>query len=72
MKLFDYRCETGVVFERFVKDDEKQVRCDCGLLANRIITPIRFKLEGMSGDFPTAADKWAREHEIGAKKKANS
>jgi len=32
-------------------------------MATRIISMPRIALEGVSGDFPTAADAWARKHE---------
>ena len=63
MILNDFRCETGTVFERLVKSDETTVRCNCGKEAHKVITPVRFKLEGISGHFPTASDKWAKMHE---------
>lgn len=62
-KLRDFRCSKGHVTELLVDDETKQVRCDCGEESKRIITPITFTLEGYSGHFPTAADKWTREHE---------
>ena len=60
--LFDFKCEAGHISEHLVKSDDKQVRCACGQLAHRIITPVRCKLDGF-GDFPGEALKWARKHE---------
>jgi hypothetical protein len=62
-KIFDFRCPDGHTTEHFVSDDVRQVRCNCGAESERIISPIRFHLEGASGHFPTATDKWIREHE---------
>jgi len=61
-QIFDYRCPKGHVKEQFVERGTP-VRCDCGLMSYRIISPVAFKLEGVTGHFPTAADKWTREHE---------
>jgi len=76
MILFDFKC-TGcdAVAEHLVSSDTKVVRCkDCGSDANRLIPAPRCKLEGISGDFPGAAIKWAKDHERAAKQaaKANS
>ena len=60
MRLFDFRCPNGHKFEDLVKSDVRVSRCDCGLDANRIVSPVRSKLEGISGDFPDAHDKWAK------------
>lgn len=67
-RLYDYKCSDGHVSEHFVEDDVREVECaECGNPASRIITPINFHLEGWSGHFPTAKDKWIRDHERGAK-----
>jgi len=62
--LYDFKCDQcGKVQERLVLRDTDAVDCSCGDTAFRTITPIRFSLEGHSGDFPTAASKWERQHE---------
>ena len=65
--LHDFRCKScATVFEKLVerKERDNPVACkSCGEPSNRIQAPVRFKLEGHSGHFPTAADKWARQHE---------
>lgn len=67
-KIFDARCTScNTVFEVFDYLDAP-VGCSCGAVAKRIISPVRCKLEGTSGDFPGAAIKWAREHERAARK----
>jgi hypothetical protein len=60
MRLFDFRCPDGHKFEDLVKSDVTVSRCNCGLDAKRIVSPVRSKLEGISGDFPDAHDKWAK------------
>ena len=65
-KIYDARCPAGHVTEVFGYLDET-FRCgECNLDAKRIISPIRCQLEGVSGDFPDAAAKWARRHEKAA------
>jgi hypothetical protein len=70
-KIFDVRCPEGHVTEVFGYSDDT-FRCgECGQEAKRIISPIRCKLEGVSGDFPSASDKWAKRHERAAKRGDN-
>lgn len=66
--LNDYRCVTcGEVFEELAEMSH-EVRCKCGSKATRLISPVRTHLDALSGDFPGAAMKWAKEHEKAAKK----
>jgi len=60
MRLFDFRCPDGHKFEDLVKSDVTVSRCNCGLDAKRIVSTGRSKLEGISGDFTDANDKWAK------------
>lgn len=70
-KIFDIRCPEGHVTEAFGYSDDT-FRCgECGQEAKRIISPIRCKLEGVSGDFPGEAMKWAKRHERAAKRGDN-
>lgn len=70
--LYDFKCDScGRIAESLVSRDVDEIDCwHCKGTAHRIISPIQFNLEGVSGDFPTAADKWARQHEQAGK--ANS
>jgi len=71
-KLFDARCDKcGIVEEMFGELDDT-FRCaqdGCDGILGRIISPVRFTLEGVSGDFPGAAMKWAKDR---AKRGGNS
>jgi hypothetical protein len=63
MRLFDFRCPDGHKFEDLVKSNVTTSRCSCGLDAKRIISPVRSNLEGISGDFPDAHDRWVKRRE---------
>lgn len=63
MRLYDFRCPDGHVFEELVKSDVHEVRCKCGQDAVRIISPINFHLDGSDTAWPTAHDRWVKEHE---------
>lgn len=62
--LFDFQCAKGHVHEELVPAHWHSVPCDqCDLPANRIISPVRCALEGFSGAFPSAYDKWEKRRE---------
>ena len=65
--IFDFRCSSGHVFEANVKSDVRQVHCDCGQLAERLIAAPSLSIP-FNGDYPGASYKWARAHEKGSKK----
>ena len=65
MPIYDYRCEGGHTFDALIKvaDYAEPQECpECGLLSERVIlkaAAIDWKM-GVSSDFPTAYDKWAK------------
>ena len=62
MMIFDFRCEScDEVSEGFVSSSTKTIKCDCGGTANKIISPVRIKLDGTSGDFSSAHSQWAKK-----------
>ena len=68
--MFDFRCPLGHKTEALVTSDTKHISCRCGATAERLIAAPRIRLEGFSGDFPTAADAWEkRRNEQMAKEK---
>lgn len=67
LKCYDFRCPSNHITEAFVKAGVQTVRCKCGLEAHRIISGSRFHLPGHDKGYPTAHDKWVREHEKAGK-----
>jgi hypothetical protein len=63
IRVFDFVCHNGHRVERFVNDDIVENECECGALGKRVISAPRAQLDGTSGDFPGAADKWERTRE---------
>jgi len=61
IRVYDFRCPRGHVEEHFVDSTVMQNQCACGALAERQIAAPRAKLEGITGAFPGAADKWERD-----------
>lgn len=64
-QLYDFRCTEGHVSEHFVDLTlSPAVPCGiCGAESKRLISPVRCKLEGVTGDFPGAALTWERKRE---------
>jgi hypothetical protein len=65
MRVADYRCSKGHIFEQFTSATVAPLwaTCDCGQPAEKVLSAPRFMLEGVSGDFPGAAMKWDTRHE---------
>lgn len=60
--LFDFTCPNGHTTEHLVSSDTRQLLCPvCGQIAKRITSPVSSVFKGTG--FPTADDKWAKEHE---------
>ena len=62
----DFRClDCGTITEDLVPDSFTSIDCsECSAYAYLIISPIKCQLDS---SFPGQADKWARQHEQGAK-----
>jgi len=60
----DFQCPNGHKRERFVDNNLKTLQCDiCNVEAHKIQASIRFQLEGATGSFPGAANKWETNRE---------
>ena len=68
-RLFEFECDEGHKTEHFVDVLIDRLACpECGHLTYRQISPVRSKLEGITGAFPGAYDRWTRVHEEANKK----
>ena len=66
--IFDFKCPSGHTTESLVDTGVFEAPCKtCTETAARQISAPKAMLDGTSGHFPGAADKWARQHEKGAK-----
>ena len=66
--LIDFKCETcGLITEAYVDNTSMNIQCQCGDMADRMIGAPHIHLEGISGDFPSASDKWANQRQERAK-----
>lgn len=62
-RIYDFRCPCGELEEHYIDlgIDDLPLCNKCGKTMQRVISPVRFTLEGVSGDFPTASDKWVKQ-----------
>jgi hypothetical protein len=61
-RMFEFCCEDFHVTEAYVDDSIRVRACPiCSQDAKRIISTPMFKLEGITGQFPTAYDAWERK-----------
>ena len=59
--LNDFQCSKGHKEEYLVDAGTHVVQCrHCGNDATKLMSAPRVSLEGVSGDFPTAADAWVK------------
>lgn len=65
MILYRYNCIEHGEFEALNTIEKRELMfCPmCDLDAQYMVAAPRVKLEGVTGDFPTAADKWTKLHE---------
>jgi hypothetical protein len=69
-RLYDFKCDAGHITEGFVDYETTVISCDCGSVANRIISPVRISLDGTDPNFVAAYDRWAKRHEDKQKQEA--
>lgn len=74
-RMFDFFCDNGHVTERLVDDSVGSITCpECGKDAVKAVSAPTIKLEGFTGAFPDAYDRWARvrAEKLQQEKKQNS
>jgi hypothetical protein len=60
-RMYEFMCADGHVSEHLIDDSLRTALCkECGDNAIRILSTPRIALEGITGAFPGAADKWVK------------
>jgi hypothetical protein len=59
-RIFEFVCPEGHITERLVDSEVRTVLCSCFSEAERIVSAPQIKLEGITGAFPGAYDRWER------------
>lgn len=73
--FFDFSCEDSHISESFVSVDDRAISCKtCGKKATRILSCPTIKLEGITGSFPGASDRWekVRAEKLSQERKQNA
>ena len=61
-RIFEFFCGNNHLTEQFIDEDARTTICrECGAEAMRQISTPRISLEGITGAFPGAADKWVKK-----------
>lgn len=70
MILYKYQCDTHGYFDALNTIEKRGTHpCPiCEAESQKVLCASAIKLEGFSGHFPTAADKWTRYHETEGKR----
>lgn len=74
-RIFEFCCEDFHITEAYIDDSVREKECPiCSKNAKRVVSSPAIKLEGWSGSFPGAANKFDRIHreKLKAEQKANS
>jgi hypothetical protein len=73
-RMYEFVCECGQRTESLVIYEVTEIECICGRLASRIVSAPSFNLEGWSGHFPSAYERFESRHteKLKAERKANS
>ena len=60
-RMFEFVCEDGHISEALVDETIRELACRaCGKHSTRIVSAVNMKLEGITGAFPGAYDRWER------------
>ena len=68
IKVFEFKCSNGHIFEEFVEEGTTSSRCGCGANATKIVSATQFVLDGSDSGFPGRHMKWVKEHEEAGQK----
>ena len=61
-RIFEFLCDNDHLTEQFIDENVRTAICrKCNTSAMRIISTPRINLEGITGAFPGAADKWVKK-----------
>lgn len=60
-RIFEFLCPEGHLEEKYIDEVHRVAECSvCKAWSTRIVSTPRVKLEGISGAFPGAYDRWER------------
>jgi hypothetical protein len=60
-RIFEFACPNGHITEQLQDDTIRHIHCpQCEFVAQRIVSAPQVKLEGITGAFPGAYERWER------------
>jgi len=74
LRRFDFRCKNNHITEHWIDADEQPTCPICDAETTKLLSAPNVSLDPISGSFPGATMKWAkdREKKIQKERKANS
>jgi hypothetical protein len=60
-RIYEFTCGDHTT-DKYIDETITQIHCHCGKIAQKKISRPNFLLDGVSGDFPTALQKWEQRH----------
>jgi hypothetical protein len=64
-RIYDFRCPEGHVIEKYIDSDIQNVSCEiCKQESARVVSCRGLLLDPISGDFPSATMRWARDRQV--------
>lgn len=71
-RIFEFLCQDNHLSEAYIDESERTIQCkQCSKEAIRIVSKVNMKLEGITGDYPTAYDAWERKRSEKLKEERN-
>lgn len=63
-RIYEFSCPDNHVTERFIDEEERETTCStCGKKALKMISAVQCTLDPLSGDWPGATMKWAKNRQ---------
>ena len=68
IKVYDFRCDNGHGYEKFVDSSTSVSRCECGASATKMLSAPACRRDVHTGVVPGRHMKWVKEHEQAGRK----
>jgi len=68
-RIYEFRCSDNHITEQYIDEKEGQTTCSiCDKTAFRIVSAVKCSLDPISGHFPDATAKWAKNRDYQIKR----
>jgi hypothetical protein len=63
-RIYEFVCPDGHVTEKFIDEEVRETDCSaCDATATKMISAVQCSLDPISGDWPGATMKWAKNRQ---------